>query len=945
MANQPGDTQIRIAANDDQAVAALRSLEQAVKAGARALDQLKQASAGLGTLQQRGQESARAVAQIGGQVQIVSPMIARLGTDASRATEALNRLGRQGSQELKQLGEAAKQANQSTRGLGAGGDDGNLTLLGRLGRAAGFLAIGQTLLGIGREAGRTAASIEEVDTRLRGLTRSGEEFANTQKFLSDLAQQQHKDYLVLADTYANLLALQKDGVITQDQSRALLAGLGNAAAQLGASNQQLQLSFNGLQQALGKSNLEWEELKQVTEPLPGLLFKVVAASGRSLSVLQDHLKQHQISGQEFVAILLKALDQYDGAAARTAGNINAHLTDVRNAWIALVEEFQKPINLAATSALSLVTKLLKGGATGIRDLRGARQEMFSTDDIEKKLNGFSLTEQTQAYEQYLQQRIKKEFTAPPSAAPPPAPSKAQELITELEKERAAVLAGEEAYRDYQAAKAAVAGLDKLGKVTEAERRQIIELNQAIEKAKALRQAAARQTKEDEQVNQQALEADITKSRQRLEQETAVMEAEKQKELEIAGENARAKLDIEQRYQTASLSLKREALRQEVNLREQQAALSTDPSNRTQLIAQAAALREQIAASQALEQAQNDLTEARRRQLDLQAQDNAARTGLDTYRATVESSGQILSKQRELDLLLAGQDAEKRLRIEQDYVDRVLALKLDLYRREAQARRDQASRATDPDGQARLLGEAARFDAEAQGLTVIAQYDKQILELNGRADTLKTTVDQLGLTFASAFEDAIVNGRAFSDVLKGLLQDITRLALRETVTKPLFNALGGVLSAGLGGLFGAGGFSGLSPTDASLGGGIAGVTFPGASLHSGGIAGAGGLSVRIPALALAAAPRLHQGGLAGLAPDEVPAILQRGEEVLTRRDPRHRANGGGGNTQVTVNVAVDHSGARDNADPRTKGGDLGRAISRAVQEEIARQKRPGGLLYA
>jgi len=38
-----------------------------------------------------------------------------------------------------------------------------------------------------------------------------------------------------------------------------------------------------------------------------------------------------------------------------------------------------------------------------------------------------------------------------------------------------------------------------------------------------------------------------------------------------------------------------------------------------------------------------------------------------------------------------------------------------------------------------------------------------------------------------------------------------------------------------------------------------------------------------------AARLHAGGIAGLAPDEVPAILQRGEEVITRRDPRHRRN--------------------------------------------------------
>jgi hypothetical protein len=59
-------------------------------------------------------------------------------------------------------------------------------------------------------------------------------------------------------------------------------------------------------------------------------------------------------------------------------------------------------------------------------------------------------------------------------------------------------------------------------------------------------------------------------------------------------------------------------------------------------------------------------------------------------------------------------------------------------------------------------------------------------------------------------------------------------------------------------------------------------------HTGGMVGAGGSMRALPALAFAQAPRLHSGGWAGLRPDEVPAILQRGERVLSRRDV---ANGG------------------------------------------------------
>jgi murein DD-endopeptidase MepM/ murein hydrolase activator NlpD len=64
-------------------------------------------------------------------------------------------------------------------------------------------------------------------------------------------------------------------------------------------------------------------------------------------------------------------------------------------------------------------------------------------------------------------------------------------------------------------------------------------------------------------------------------------------------------------------------------------------------------------------------------------------------------------------------------------------------------------------------------------------------------------------------------------------------------------------------------------------------------HNGGIAGASAGGVRRTAVPemFVAALRYHKGGIAGFAPDEVPAILKRNEEVLTEGDPRHRFNGG------------------------------------------------------
>jgi hypothetical protein len=68
---------------------------------------------------------------------------------------------------------------------------------------------------------------------------------------------------------------------------------------------------------------------------------------------------------------------------------------------------------------------------------------------------------------------------------------------------------------------------------------------------------------------------------------------------------------------------------------------------------------------------------------------------------------------------------------------------------------------------------------------------------------------------------------------------------------------------------------------------------GASLyHSGGmVGGPSNWSRSMPSMAFAGAPRMHSGGMVGLGQDERTAILQVGEEVLSKRDPRNALNGG------------------------------------------------------
>lgn len=129
-----------------------------------------------------------------------------------------------------------------------------------------------------------------------------------------------------------------------------------------------------------------------------------------------------------------------------------------------------------------------------------------------------------------------------------------------------------------------------------------------------------------------------------------------------------------------------------------------------------------------------------------------------------------------------------------------------------------------------------------------------------------------------FAQAIGEGKNAVDSLKNaFLQfaaDFLRQIAQMIIQQAVLNALGG-------GTTGAGG----------VGGGISG--FLSGLFHKGGIAGKATASRRVSPAWFSNALRYHDGGIAGLKPGEVPAILKKGEEVLTEDDPRHIANGGGG----------------------------------------------------
>ena len=163
----------------------------------------------------------------------------------------------------------------------------------------------------------------------------------------------------------------------------------------------------------------------------------------------------------------------------------------------------------------------------------------------------------------------------------------------------------------------------------------------------------------------------------------------------------------------------------------------------------------------------------------------------------------------------------------------------------------------------LTGFTTGFDAVAQALAGIATGQRSTAE--GMTD-LKNAF----LSWAAQF-----------------LMKIAQMILQAAIFRALTSAMGSGGGGGFGGILGG--------ALGALGGGI---------FHTGGVVGGGkNYTRKVNPLLFANAPRYHTGGIVGLAPNEVPLIAQKGEEVLTSQDPRHRDNGGlnlnGGSQPLTV----------------------------------------------
>ncbi len=146
------------------------------------------------------------------------------------------------------------------------------------------------------------------------------------------------------------------------------------------------------------------------------------------------------------------------------------------------------------------------------------------------------------------------------------------------------------------------------------------------------------------------------------------------------------------------------------------------------------------------------------------------------------------------------------------------------------------------------------------LAGIDAIDVQIANVTASQQVFKQKMEDIAVSSFGDFLADLTTGAknfktAFADMVKSFVAGVARMIAQELALRAIKSMMG---SWGVG----AGAAAGVA--------------------HTGGVAGRISVKRRVSPLLFGAAPRYHSGGIAGLKPDEVPAILQTGERVLSRR---------------------------------------------------------------
>ena len=795
----------------------------------------------------------------------------RIGADLAEIKKALSTLGA----DLRGFKKSAEGAGQR---MGAGLDFAKRAAL-QLGTALGAAFSLRALAAASDEAA-------ELNARLKLATKSTEEFNRASAGTFDIAQRTRTSLRATAELYARIERSTRDLSLNQATILQLTETI-NQAAQLSGGGPGTEAALFQLSQGLASGTLRGEELNSVLEQTPRLAQAIADGMNIPVGKLRELAAEGKITTQDLLRALLSQSSTIEKEFGKLPTTIGGAMTKIRNAFtkmvgdadqasgasrelVTVLEDLAEFLKDPATAegfatlgaAIARIIKLMSEatvefaefGRIIARTLASATGNLSPLDDLEGQIKD-------------VDRALKNSFMGKPTKYLFTSEAELNAIKAQLVAERDALLAAQggapkAAPADQVGVPGGGGGGGKKGKASDY--RADLEL---------LRDSVDRSLAELERLYEAGNKglADYFAEKRRLQAQA----------IDAALEQARTELRV-----ADSTEARQKALVGIAKLERDRAELGP------------AAAREQAAAEEELAKALGDVhtrlleAEGQTRRARIAQMEGEFRDLIVRLKANGDEAGVAIVRK-----LINVEAAKAELSELRDQVDRTIS---DLRgTEELVAAQDDAGQISPWDAEEQLqavrersieqlkryrealVALAASSNGDPEVVRQLQVVDTEIARVTANMDVLgKKMKDQAVQSLSTFFSDLATGAKSFGDAFRDLVlsfvQGIAQMIAQELALK----AVRGILSA--------------------MGGTVA-------VQHSGGMAGQGG-SRRVSGLTMAmfaGAPRFHSGGLPGLRADEVPAILQKGEEVLSRTDERNVLNGGGrtgsgGGTRV-INV--------------------------------------------
>jgi tape measure domain-containing protein len=251
--------------------------------------------------------------------------------------------------------------------------------------------VGGIGIGLGfQELIDNAKNLDKVQTTLRNVSGSYEQYGENMKFIQGLSKKYNQDLITLTGNYAKFYSAASYAGFVLEEQQHIYESLTRASTFFNLSADETNGVFLAIQQMISKGKVSSEELRrQLGERLPGAMNIAAKAMGVSTAELDNMIRKGDVLAKD---LLPKLADELNKLTVNIDTNtIEGATNKLKNSFTGLVQKLKvgdiyKVFLNGVSSGLDYLTKNLRDVAYAISGVLGT---LFLKGGMEKGVSGWN----------------------------------------------------------------------------------------------------------------------------------------------------------------------------------------------------------------------------------------------------------------------------------------------------------------------------------------------------------------------------------------------------------------------------------------------------------------------------------------------------------------------------------------------------------------------------